>query len=359
MSEKVIFRYFSVDMIRFENIVYLYALLVIPVFVLIFVLIRLQTKANYRKFADLNMMNKLLPEKSNFKPYLKFSLIMLAYASVVIAAANPQLGTKLQEVKREGAEVIVAIDISNSMKAEDVKPNRLERAKRAVMNLIDKLYNDRIGVIVFAGEAYLQMPLTTDYSAAKLIISTLDTDIIETQGTAIGNSIELATDSFTEDEARNKAIIIITDGENHEDDALGAAEDAEEKGIVIHTIGMGSVNGGPIPVFRNNQRIGFLKDREGNTVVSKLDAAALEQIASVSDGKFIRSAQREPDLKKLVDELSELEKTEFEAKVFSDYEDQFQYFVALAILLLILDFIISSQKNKYLSKLSDFAGGKK
>lgn len=346
-------------MIRFEHIEYLYALAAIPLFVVFFIIYRIYAKRAITKFSSLAMFDKLSPQKSRFKPIFKFILFSLAFASLTVAAANPQIGTKLEEVKREGAEIMVAIDISNSMKAEDVKPNRLERAKRAVLNLIDKLYNDRIGIIVFAGNAYLQMPLTTDYSAAKLIVSSLDNDLIEMQGTAIGSAITLAKESFTEDDARNKALIIITDGENHEDDALGIAREANEKGIVIHTIGMGSVNGGPIPIYRNGNRVGFFKDSEGNTVVSKLDASALEQIATAGDGKFIRSAQSEPDLMKLIDELSELDKKEFEAKVFTDYEDQFQYFVAFALLLLLFDFFISSKKNKYLSGLNEFAGGKK
>jgi Ca-activated chloride channel family protein len=347
------------EALRFENIEYLYALFAVPFFILLFLIYRAKTKKAISKFATSEIFQKLSPDKSAFKPVFKLILFILAFSSVVIAIANPQIGSKMEEVKREGAEIFVAIDLSNSMSSEDIKPNRLEKAKRAVINLIDKLYNDRIGIIVFAGNAYLHLPLTTDYSAAKLIVSTLDNNIIETQGTAIGSAIELAQESFSEDDARNKALIIITDGENHEDDALGAAKEANENGITIHTIGMGSINGGPIPVYRNNQRVGFLKDSEGNTVVSKLDAAALEQIASAGDGKFIRSGNTEPDLKKLIDELENLDREEFEAKVFTDYEDQFQYFLGFAILLLLFDILVSSRKNKYLSSLNAFAGGKK
>ncbi len=347
------------DALRFENIEYFYALFSLPLFFLLYLIYRSKIKKAAGKFASPAIFSKLSPQKSRSKPWIKLFLLLLAVASIVTAMANPQIGSKLEEVKREGAEIFVAIDLSNSMKSEDIKPNRLEKSKRAVINLIDKLYNDRIGIIVFAGNAYLHLPLTTDYSAAKLIVSTLDNSIIESQGTAIGSAIELAEESFSEDDARNKALIIITDGENHEDDALGAAKEANDKGITIHTIGMGSVNGGPIPVYRDNRRVGFLKDSEGNTVVSKLDAAALEQIASAGDGKFIRSGNTEPDLKKLIDELENLDKKEFEAKVFTDYDDQFQYFLGLGILLLIFEMLVSSKKNKYLSSLNAFAGGRK
>ncbi len=264
----------------------------------------------------------------------------------------------MEEVKREGIEIIIALDISNSMMAEDIKPNRLERAKQSVINLLANLYGDRIGIILFAGESFLQLPLTTDYSTAKLLISTISTDLIPSQGTAIGSAIEMAMGSFSETET-NKVLIIITDGENHEDDALGKAKDASEKGIYINTIGMGSEDGGPIPEYESNRRIGWKKDKSGNVVMTKLDPGMLSQIASAGNGKFIRSGSASTDLKILIDDLERIEKTEFESKVFADYEDQFQYFIALALFFLIIDMLTSNKRNKWVWNLVKFAEGKK
>jgi Ca-activated chloride channel family protein len=346
-------------MFRFENIDYLYLLLAIPIFTGIFIISRYIRKKKLKAIADKQLLESLIPEVSAFKPLYKFILLMLAYAFGVAALANPQIGTKMEEVKREGVELMLALDVSNSMKAEDIKPNRLERAKQSILRLIDNLVSDKIGVIVFAGDAFLQLPLTTDYSAAKLMISTVETDMIGTQGTAIGSAIELATDSFSEDEEVNKALIIITDGENHEDDALGAAEDATDKNIIIHTIGMGSLEGSPIPVYRNGREVGYVKDREGNTVVSKLNAGMLQQIAAQGDGRFIRSSTADPDLTALLEELSGLDKKEFESKMFTEYEDRFQYFLAAALFFLLLEILIANRRNKYIAKLISFAGGKK
>jgi Ca-activated chloride channel family protein len=346
-------------MFRFENIDYLYLLSAIPLFVIIYITSRYIRKRKLKALADKDLLDQLIPEVSSFKPLYKLVLLMFAYAFGVIALANPQIGTKMEEVKREGVELIIALDVSNSMKAEDIKPNRLDRAKQSILRLIDNLVSDKIGIIVFAGDAFLQLPITTDYSAAKLMISTVETDMVGTQGTAIGAAIDLAVDSFSDDEEVNKALIIITDGENHEDDALGSAEDATDKGIIIHTIGMGSIEGSPIPIYRNGREIGYVKDKQGNTVVSKLNAGMLQQIAAQGDGRFIRSSSADPDLTLLLEEISGLDKKEFEAKMFTEYEDRFQYFLAAALLFLIIELLISNRKNKYLARLISFAGGKK
>lgn len=346
-------------MFRFENIDYLYLLFVIPAFVLVYIISRYIRQGKLKALADKDMLETLIPEVSSFKPLYKFILLMFAYAFGIVALANPQIGTKMEEVKREGVELMIALDVSNSMKAEDIKPNRLDRAKQSILRLIDNLISDKIGIIVFAGDAFLQLPMTTDYSAAKLMISTVETDMIGTQGTAIGAAIDLAVNSFSDDEEVNKALIVITDGENHEDDALGAAEEASDKGVVIHTIGMGSIEGSPIPVIRNGREVGYVKDKQGNTVVSKLNAGMLQQIATQGDGRFIRSSTADPDLTLLLKELSGLDKKEFEAKMFTEYEDRFQYFLAAALFFLILELLISNRRNKYISKLISFAGGKK
>ena len=233
-------------MFRFENSVFLYVLVLIPAFALLYFLLRNYRKKLLQKYGDMSLLNHLMPEVSRYKNVIKISLLLSGLAFLILGTANPQIGTKLENFKREGVDVIIAIDVSNSMKAEDVKPNRLERAKQYVSKLIDKMYNDRIGLIVFAGDAFIQLPLTTDYSAAKLFLSTVDCDLVYNQGTAIGKAIELSMKSFKQEEKKYKALIIITDGENHEDDAISIAGEAVKTGIVIYTIGMGSINGAPI-----------------------------------------------------------------------------------------------------------------
>src|SRR5436190_2713512 len=258
-------------MLRFAHFEYLFALALVPVVIILFILMIFHKRKAVKKFGDVILFRQLAADTSRAKPVLKLIVFLFAYSLIVVGLANPQIGTKLEEVKREGVDVIIALDVSNSMKAEDIKPNRLERAKQAISRLIDKLENDRIGIIVFAGQAYVQLPITTDFNAAKLFLSTIDTDIIPTQGTAIGAAIDLSAQSFVGNDNKHKALIIITDGENHEDDAMEAAKKANEDGVIIHTIGMGSPDGAPIPIYRNGVQVDFMKDQDGVTVVTKLD----------------------------------------------------------------------------------------
>lgn len=337
-------------MFRFENEIYLNLLYLIPFFIFLFVINIILEKRKLVRLGQAAFVSKLMSDKSNFKKYLKFLIYLLSFSSLVIAIANPQMGTKLEKVKREGIEIIIALDISQSMLSEDVKPSRLERARQSIYNLIDKLVNDKLGLICFAGNSYLHLPLTTDYSAAKLITSTVSTDLIQSQGTAIGSAIELAEKSFSEKEKISKALVIITDGENHEDDAISAAKNIADKGIKVHCIGMGSLKGGPIPLYRNGNLTGFLKDESGNTVITKLDATSLQQIASVGGGNFIR-INNETDIMDIIKNLSGMEKTEFETKIYKEYESFYQYFLALAILLILLENIISNRKNMFFDKL--------
>ncbi len=347
------------EMFRFENPDYFYSLLVIPVLVLLYVFSIASRNTRLRKFSDSHLLTGLFKDVPYYKGIFKLIIYCLIICALTLTLANPQLGSKLEEVKREGIELIVAIDVSNSMNAEDVKPSRLERTKKAVSVLIDNLYEDRLGLIIFAGDAFLQLPLTTDYSAAKLMLTTISTDLIEIQGTAIGAAIKLAENSFSEDEKRKKAIIIITDGENHEDNALSIAEEAANKGIKIYTIGMGSVNGAPIPIYSGGRETGYLKDKSGTTVISKLNADMLNTIASTGGGKFVHSVNSDPDLTAILEDLSELEKTEFGTKIVSDYEDRFQYPLIAALLLILFDLSISESRNKLLAMLNMFAEGRK
>lgn len=345
-------------MLRFENIDFIWFFAAIPFLVILFIFARYARKRSLMNFGDDSLIKRLMPDLSNQKVYLKFIILIFAVSSIIIGLMNPQMGTKMEEVKREGIEIMIAVDVSNSMLAEDIKPSRIERAQQSLLSLIDKLYNDKIGIVLFAGDSFLQLPLTTDYSAAKLLISTISTDLIATQGTAIGLAIELAMESFSEEEV-NKVLIIISDGENHEDDALSIAEEASDKGIYINTIGMGSPEGAPIPIYESGARVGFRKDKSGSTVLTKMNPAMLQQIASTGDGRFIQAGTSELDLESLINELSKIEKTEFESKKFTEFDDWFQYFFAAAFILLLIETILSNRKNKWITSLVRFTEGKK
>jgi Ca-activated chloride channel family protein len=301
-----------------------------------------------------------MPQVSISRKNWKFALLMGAMASIFIALANPQLGSKIEKVQRKGIDMIIAVDISNSMLAEDIKPNRLSRAKRAISKLVDKLQGDRIGLIVFAGEAYTQLPITTDYSAAKMFLSSVSTDYISTQGTSIANAIELGRSTFKEMSEdvqagkRNRAIVIITDGEDQEEGAVEQAKDAAKEGIIIYTIGMGTEKGGPIPLYRGGRMTGYKKDREGHTVITRLNQIELQKIASAGNGIFVRANNSKVGLNKILNEISRLDKTEIESQTFKDYESHFQIFAFLAILFLLIDLLLSERKGKLISKFNIF-----
>jgi Ca-activated chloride channel family protein len=341
-------------MFRLENIHYLYAYLLIPVFILLFVLMKQWRKKAIRSLGDPAVVKQLMPDVSTNKSGVKFIILLFVLALIILGIVNPQIGSKLQEVKRNGADVMIALDVSNSMKAEDLSPNRLERAKQAISRLVDKLEGDRLGIVVFGGEAYVQLPITTDYAAAKLFLETIDTDIIPTQGTAIGAAIRLSMESFGQDMGKNKAIIVITDGENHEDDALEAAKEAVEKGISVNTIGMGSPNGSPIPVYKNGTQTGFKKDKDGNTVITKLNEQMLEEIAGAGNGVYVHATNSETGLNAILDEVNKLEKKNFESKMYSDYDDKFYYFLIPALFLIIIELFINERKSKWIRQLNLF-----
>lgn len=341
-------------MYQFENIYFFYALGLLPVFILMYWLLNRWRKKTFATYGDLLIIEHLIPDVSKSKRNWKFFAFTLAFGLVIIGIVNPQVGTKLEEVKRKGADLMICLDISNSMKAEDLQPNRIEKAKQEISKLINKLEGDRIGIIVFAGEAYVQLPITTDYAAAKLFLESISTDLIPTQGTAIGTAINLALESFGKDEGKNKAIVIITDGENHEDDAISAAEASSEKGIAIHTIGMGSPDGAPIPIYKNNVREGFKKDKEGNSVITKLNEQSLLEIAAAGNGIYVRASNSDAGLYKVVNEINKLEKKSFESKIYSDYEDRFQWFIAPALLFLLIEFLLTERRSKIYKRLNLF-----
>jgi len=341
-------------MFRFGNPEYLYLLIIIPALIILFFVSEYYKKQALKKFGDINILEELMPLVSKSKPLIKLIFILSAIFSIVFALADPQFGSKLEKVKKKGSEIIIALDVSNSMLSEDIQPNRLERAKQAISKLTERLENDRLGIIVFAGDSYIQVPMTTDYAAVKVFISSINTNIVSKQGTAIGSAINLAVNSFTPETEMDKALIIITDGENHEDDAVAAAELASEKGITIHTIGMGSVDGAPIPIRKENGQTIFQKDNEGNVVVSKLNQAALQQIASAANGIFIRANNTQIGLNKLFEQINKMEKQEIETKVFTEFEHRFQYLLGLALIFLVIDFIIPERKSKWFANFKLF-----
>ncbi len=340
-------------MFRFAHIYYFYLLAIIPVLAVLLVLFLLWKKRTLAKYGDWNVIRQLMPDYSIGKSIVKFFLMAAVLISLVVAMADPQTGSRLEKVKRKGIDLMICLDVSNSMMAQDIKPNRLERAKQSIVRLIDNLEGDRIGIIVFAGKAYTQLPITTDYAAAKMFTASINTSIVSTQGTAIAEALEVAANGFGESK-HNKAIVVITDGEDHEGNVLEQAEAAVQKNITIYTIGMGLPEGAPIPVFSGDVQTGYRKDQDGQTIMSKLDETLLQRIASVGKGMYVRATTSETGLTKIFDDISKIEKSEIEEKQFSDYEDRFQYFVALALFLLVLDLFVFERKTQWMKRFKPF-----
>lgn len=325
-----------------------------PLLSLLFLLMLWWKKRALGKFSSPAMLKHIAPMLSTGKPVVKFLFFRLAIFFLTIAVINPQIGSKMTEAKQEGIDLMIAIDVSNSMMSEDIKPNRLERARRGVSQLIDKLYGDRVGIIVFAGDAYVQLPITTDFSAARMFLNTIDTDIVPVQGTSIGAAIDMAMESFDFENGAQKAIIVISDGEDHEAAAMDAAKRAAEKDVVIHTIGMGTVQGGPIPVYNGSHQTGYKKDKQGNTVITRLDEKMLQDISTAANGKFVRASTAQMGINVLLEEIDAMNKAEFGSVSYSEYEDRFQIFLVIALVLLLIEWIVSERKSKWREKIKLF-----
>jgi len=337
-------------MLRFLYEDYLWILAALPALIVAAWFIRGARLRAAKAFGSPEMMRRLAPLASRLKRPVKFALLLTAAALVILALANLQIGTRLEEMKQEGVDIFIAVDVSFSMKAEDIKPNRLEKAKLEIRNLIERLRGDRIGLVVFAGEAFTQFPLTTDYSAAGLFLDVLDVDAVGLPGTAIGSAIHRAQESFDPKEQTTKVIVIITDGENTEGDAIEAAQEAAGKGILLYTIGMGSPGGAPIPVYGSGgQQTDFKRDRVGSVVVSKLDEVALEKIAAIGNGKYFRGTTSQDELDAIYKDVNALQKKEFGVMQFTDYESRFQWFLVPALLLLVLELMLSENVNRRFS----------
>jgi Ca-activated chloride channel family protein len=327
----------EVPSFRLERPELLWGLAVAPLLSVIFLLDLGWRNRALRRFASSATLGRMVKGLSAWRITTRYLLLRHGLGFVILAAAGPQFGSRVEEVKSQGIDVVVAMDVSNSMACADLRPDRMEAARRAMARLIDRLQGDRLGIVVFAGEAYVQLPITTDRAAAKLFLNTIGTQSVGTQGTAIGAAIELAQQSFDPESTGGRAIIVITDGENHEDDAEGAALAAAEAGITVHTVGMGTPQGGPIPIKRGNAVAGFRKDRNGTTVVSRLDEEMLRRIAAAGNGTYVRATDRSSGLEQVLDELRTMEPgTTSGTFRFSAYEDQYQYPLGLAILLFAL-----------------------
>ena len=338
-------------MFRFANIEVLGLLASIPVFAIGYWLYTRHKRRQLEEFGDPELMAQLMPNASHARPTAKFCIVMVALTLLIIAAARPQFGQSERTEKRQGIEAIVALDISNSMLAEDVAPNRLDRAKQMLSKLMDNMVNDKVGLVVFAGDAFVQLPITCDYVSAKMFLNTIKPELIKTQGTAIGQALSTSIRCFGEQSDASRAIILITDGENHEDDAISVAKRANEMGIHVMVVGIGKPEGSPIPQPGTN---GFIKDRQGNVVVSKLNEDMCREIAQAGDGIYVRCDNTNTATKAIQKELDKLGTQEIETQVFTDYNEQFQSFALIALLLLVIDFFIFNRKNKVITRLDIF-----
>ncbi|MEP0212752.1 MAG: VWA domain-containing protein [Cellulophaga sp.] len=342
-------------MIQIDEKIYFYLLFIIPIMVVIFVLLLIWKKRAQKKFADLHLFKRLTPTKSSFKSILKFIVFVLGLALLIVGLANPKIGTKLETVKREGVDIVFAVDVSKSMLAEDIAPSRLDKAKRIVSEIISQLGSDRIGIIAYAGQAYPQLPITTDYGAAKMFLQGLNTNMLSSQGTAINQALDLASTYYDDDEQTNRVLFIISDGEDHSEGATSSAvEKAIDQGIKIYTIGVGTEKGAPIPIKRNGVLESLKKDLQGEVVITKLNKDVLEDIADDGNGQYIDGANTSDAVSIIKDELNKMDKTEFEAKQFSEYKDQFQWFIGAGLFFLFLDIFLLDRKTKWLQKLNLF-----
>ena len=339
-------------MFRFANIEMLWWLVAIPVFVIAYIVYTKRKQRQLREFGDQELMAQLMPDASKSRPIWKFSLMMIALVLLIIAAARPQYGQKENSIKRQGIEVMVALDISNSMLAEDVAPNRLDRAKQMLSKMIDNMVDDKVGLVVFAGDAFTQLPITCDYVSAKMFLNTITPSLIPTQGTAIGSALQTAITSFGSQESdAGRAIILITDGENHEDDAIAAAKKAQELGMQVFVIGIGKPEGAPIPKPGTND---YFKDRSGQVVVSKLNEDMCQQIAQAGNGVYVRCDNTNTAMRALQQDLDRIATAELETTVYADYNEQYQSFALIALLLLLIEFFILSRKNHRLTRMDLF-----
>lgn len=337
-------------MFRFENPAFLYLLIIIPVIIVIRLLEMRKRKLKLKKFGDLSLLKQLMPDVSSSRKSLKFWLMIAALALLIVMLARPQMGTKISQEKRKGIEVIISLDISNSMRAEDVVPSRLDKSKMLVENMVDNFTNDKVGLVVFAGDAFIQLPITSDYVSAKMFLQNTDPSLIATQGTDLAGAIELSSKSFTQQDKVGRAILIITDGEDHEGGAIEAAEKARKNGIRVFVLGVGSTEGSPVPDGNG----GYMKDNSGQEVISALNEEMCKQVAQAGGGAYIHVDNTSLAQRQLNDELTKLQKGDISSVVYSEYDEQFQAVGILVLILLIIEMLILERKNPFFKKIKLF-----
>lgn len=341
-------------MYQIEEPKYFYLFIAVAILLLFYLLTGYWKRKKQKEFADSALLEQLSPQKSVFKPVLKMIFVLLALSFLILAMVNPKMGTQLKTVKRQGVDIVFALDVSKSMLAEDIAPNRLEKSKQIISKIIDKLGSDRVGIIIYAGNSYPLLPITTDHGAAKMFLQNASPDMVSSQGTAINEALELSKTFFDDDTQTNRFLFIISDGEDHEENSGKIAKEIVDLGINTYTIGVGSNKGGPIPVKSNGKFIGYKKDNKDEVVITKLNVETLKDIAENGNGKYIYGNKTSKTIEYVEELLLKADKKEFESKQFSDYKDQFQWFVGFGLLFLVLDVFLLSKKTKWVQKLNLF-----
>jgi Ca-activated chloride channel homolog len=341
-------------MYELEEKGYLYLLIIIPILVVVFLYLQFWKRKKQREFGDLDLVRKLSPEKSIFKPILKFVVLLLALVGLILGLVNPKIGTKLETVKREGIDIVFAVDLSKSMLAEDVAPSRLEKSKQLVSQIINQLGNDRIGIVAYAGNAFPVLPITTDYAVAKMFLQSMNTNMVSSVGTSLDEAIKLSSTYFDKNNKTSKLLIMISDGEDHSEGASDAAEEANKLGIKIITIGVGTEKGGPIPIKQNGVVESFKRDQNNEVVITKLNQESLAEIAKATKGGYVNGSNTKEVLDYIKKALNNIQKTEFESTQMADFQSQFQWFLGIAFALLFLDIFFLERKTNWIKKLNLF-----
>lgn len=339
---------------QIEEPIYFYLFTIIPVIIVVFLLAFWWKKRTQKKFISTALLEKLAPNRSTFKSVLKLVFLVIGISFLVISLVNPKMGTKLKTVKREGVDVVFALDVSKSMLAEDIAPNRLEKAKQIITKIIDKLGSDRVGIIIYAGNSYPLLPITTDHAAAKMFLQNAGPDMVSSQGTAINEALNLAKTYYNNDEQTNRFLIIISDGEDHQEETKQVAQEMSKEGVKVYTIGVGTEKGARIPIKVNGSLLGYKKDRKGKTVITKRKPAVLEAIANAAGGRYIDGNKTKKPVDFIEELIANAQKNEFETKQFSDYKDQFQWFIGFGIVFLLIDVFFLDKKTKWVKKIDLF-----
>ena len=342
------------EVYKLEEPVYFYGFTIILVMVVIFLMSLWWKKRTQKKFSNALLLEKLAPNSSTFKSTLKLITLLLGISFLLIGLVNPKMGSKLKTVKREGVDIVFALDVSKSMLAEDIAPNRLEKAKQIIAKIISNLGSDRVGVIIYAGNSYPLLPITTDHAAANMFLQNANPDLVSSQGTAINEALELAKTYYNNDEQTNRFLVIISDGEDHQEETKQMAQNLSNDGVKVYTVGVGTEKGGPIPIRVNGSMVGYKKDRTGETVITKRNSEVLQDIADIANGKYIDGNITEKPVKEISGIMANAQKSEFETKQFSDYKDQFQWFLGVGLFFLLLDVFFLEKKTKWLKKVDLF-----